>query len=132
MEDEMNRSLLAAGAALAITATFASGAQAGCGGGGYGYSRQYSHQSEWRPARRKIHVAQPREPIHVAKADDKPAVAPVKSVAQTENSSIAMVAVKVSENQTTGTLKTVDANPAKVGCAKYFPSVGISLTVSCE
>jgi hypothetical protein len=125
----MDKSLLAAGAALAITTLFVSGAQAGCGGGGYGYG--YSYQSEWHPTRHQVRVAH-REPIHVAKADEKPANTPVKAV--TENSSIATVA----QNKATQTVKTaaaepaIDANTSKVGCMKYFPSVGMTLTVPCE
>jgi hypothetical protein len=136
MEDVMNKSLLAASAALAITTLFVSGAQAGCGGGGYDYG--YSYQSEWHPTRHHVRVAR-REPVQVAKADDKPANAPVNAV--TENSSIATVTAKASESKPTEIVKTaavnaakpaVDASTAKVGCMKYFPSVGMTLTVPCE
>ena len=126
----MDKSLLAAGAAFAITTILASGAQAGCGGGGYGYYREYSYQSEWHPTRHQVRVAH-RQPIQAAKADEKPANTPVKAV--TENSSIATVV----QNKTTQTVKTaaanvVDASTTKVGCMKYFPSVGMTLTVPCE
>ena len=83
------------------------------------------------PTRHPVRVAH-RQPIQVAKADEKRANTPVKAV--TENSSIATVA----ENKATQTVKTaaaeptIDASTAKVGCMKYFPSVGMTRTVPCE
>jgi hypothetical protein len=152
----VNKMLIAFAAAfLAVTALFGSGAQAGfnvrlgvpsgfsnvhtagCGGGGYFRSyRKRSYSTARRSVKRNVEVA--RKPaadtVSVAKVEEK--VEATSKVAETENSSISAANGKVAE------LKVdlpKSSEPEKkvavakdVGCKKFFPSVGMTLTVPCE
>ena len=180
----MNKSLIAlATAAAAIVATV-SQAQAGHGfhiGFGFGAPPIFNSYGNGGYAPRcnrhvyRVERVQERTPVHaarkaqptadVAKTEDKPA----ETVAQNENSSIAVAAANVAsvENSTitvastdeakkvepvkiTETKKTAEAAKAiepvttaetkksapavaqKLDCKKFFPSVGLTLTVPCE
>jgi hypothetical protein len=150
---DMNKFLTAA--TLALVALSASGAEAGfsvrlsapagfsaiekagCGGGHYGrsYSRRV-YRSASRPVKRKLDVASKPAPAAttVVKAEPETKAAPESvsssNVAETENSSIAAkgdVAATASKSDQTKVLATKD-----VGCKKFFPAVGLTLSVSCE
>jgi len=177
----MNKSLIAlATAAAAIVATV-SQAQAGhgfhigfgfggppifnsYGNGGYApHCNRHVYRVERVQERTPVHAARKAQPTaDVAKTEDKPA----ETVAQNENSSIAVAAANVAsvENSTitvastdeakrvepvkiTETKKTAEAAKAiepaetkkstpavaqKLDCKKFFPSVGLTLTVPCE
>jgi hypothetical protein len=150
--------LIAAAAALfAVTALFGSGAEAGfnmrlkapagfstlekagCGGGGYRRIYRKRHQSARRSVKRKVQVA--RTPaassVSVAKAEIKPetTVEATDQVVQSENSSISTANGKVAEVEPVEAAKPVEKKVAaakEVGCKQFFPSVGMTLSVSCE
>ena len=154
----MNKQLLTIATALiAATTLFASNADAGFGirlgfggplpafvahGNGYGGgSSDYSYR------RREYHAARHQEkaPVRVtkkavetptiAKADDKPIVAPELSKTESENSSISLasadVVAKTTEPNTVATASE-DTSSKSSDCKKFFPSVGMTLTVPCE
>jgi hypothetical protein len=171
MEEDMNKSLIALlTAAVAIAATV-SHAEAGfhfrIGFGPIGYGA-FNHGSDYGSyhAPRRIYRAErapvrahKAQPTSVAKEEDKKAE---KSVAQNENSSIAVAApavasvenssitiasepVKITETKKTAeaakaiepvktaeTKKSAPAVAQKLDCKKFFPSVGLTLTVPCE
>ncbi len=140
----MNKSALAiATIVLALTAMLASGAHAHgfgmhhCGGFGVpifnsyssdsgSYSHRtynYSHEAR-RPVRETVHVAKKSSETTVAKADDR---------VESENSSIAVSSNNVAEAKTTAApIKTATVEPANLGCKEFFPSVGMTLSVSCS
>jgi hypothetical protein len=137
---------------LALTALLGSGAEAafnlrikspestvtkaGCGGGG-GYARAYRPRyAQSRRAKRSVDVAERKEskPQSVAKAEPVAQPEVAEEAAQSENSSIA--------ESTSPVQKVSEAKPAKPeqkiaavkepGCKKFFPSVGMTLSVPCE
>ena len=143
---------------FALTALFGSGAEAafnlrvktpesnvikaGCGGGG-GYTRAYRPRySMSRRAKRKVDVAARKEtkPVAVAKAEPVAQPEVADQTTQAENSSITSDA-KVAEADAPEQ-KVDKAKPAKpeqkvaavkeLGCKKFFPSVGMTLSVPCE
>jgi hypothetical protein len=129
----MNKMLIALIAAfLAVTSFYGSDARAGCGGGGY-FRPHHRHvyQSVQRHVRRKVEVAkaQPAEPVTVAKVEDTPETTSDDAV--TENSSIATTADKVAEVNAPAPEKKVVASK-NLGCKQFFPSVGMTLSVSCN
>ena len=173
MEEDMNKTLIAvATATLAIAATVSqaeAGFRIGIGFGALGVLSALSHHSDSYAPRYNHRVyraerVEERAPVRARK------VQPVEtSVAQNENSSIAVVAPKVasvekssitvaSTDETTKvepvkiteTKKTAEAAKAiepvktteieksesavaqKIDCKKFFPSVGLTLTVPCE
>ncbi len=152
----MNKSLLAIAAALvAATTMFATAAEAGfrvrLGFGGplpaftaYGNSGSYEHKSchkrAYRAARR-----QEKEPVRVSKkASSTASVASLETtaeptpskVAETENSTISVTGAKVAEAQIDATKTDEPTQKVAVakdpGCKKFFPSVGMTLSVPCE
>ncbi len=154
----MNKSLIALATALiAATTMFASAAQAGFGirlgfGGplpsfvahgndyGGGSSTSKYRKREYRAARRQekapVRVTKKAaETTTIAKADDKPAVAPALSKAESENSSISLasadVVAKTTEPKTVASVSE-DTSSKSLDCKKFFPSVGMTLSVPCE
>jgi len=151
----VNKMLIAAAAFFAFAAAFGSGAQAGfnvrlaapagfstlekagCGGGGYFRSfRRRSYSSAHRSVRRKVQVAHKpaASSVAVAKAEPEKKVEAVAQV-ESENSSISTANGKVAEAQPVADVKPVEKKVAaakEVGCKQFFPSAGITLTVSCE
>ena len=165
----MNKTLIAlATATLAIAATV-SQAEAGFGirigfgpigfGHGGGYTPHYSAPRHIYRAARAPARARKVQPTAVAKEEVKVET----SVAQNENSSIAIAApqvasvenssitigtaepVKITETKKTAeaakaiepvkTPETKKSEPAvaqKIDCKKFFPAVGLTLTVPCE
>ena len=147
----MTRTILAiATAFLAVMTVFASAADAGfkvrLGFGGplpaftahgpsksYGQKR-YSKKRSYR-AKRKARTAKKR--IVKRKATVETAkTAPIKTDAENENSTISTASLD--KNETIETIETkviaMDEPKAtrKVGCKKFFPTVGMTLTVPCE
>lgn len=140
--------IAAAAAFFALTAVFGSGAQAGfnvrltapagfstlekagCHGGGYSRSfRKRSYRSARRSVRRKVQIARKpvKETVDVAKAEV------VAKVVESENSSISTASGKVAEAKPAAKPVEQKIAAAKdVGCKKFFPSVGMTLSVSCE
>jgi hypothetical protein len=177
MEDDLNKTLIAlATATLAIAAPVSQaeaghGFHIGFGFGGPAIFNSYGNGGGYAPHcnRHVYHVerVQERTPVHAARkvqpTADVAKVEDNKTVAQNENSSIAVAAAKVAsvENSSitvastepvkiTETKKTAEAAKAiepvktpetkksepavaqKIDCKKFFPSVGLTLTVPCE
>ena len=154
----MNKQLLAIATALiAATTLFASNADAGFGirigfGGplpsfiahgndfGRGSSGSSYRKREYRAARHQekppVRVTKKvAETTSIAKADDKPAVAPELSNAQSENSSISVASAEVVAKTTepkTVAIASEDTSSKSLDCKKFFPSVGMTLSVPCE
>jgi len=139
----MNKQLIALAATLlAIPTLFGSAAEAG---GGHGFHRAFhtflalqalhsSHQ-EYREAhhakrrvKRRVHVAKKpvSKPVSVAKVEPE---AP-SQVTEMENSSISTADGAVAEVKTDKTETVAEARD--VGCKKFFPSAGMTLSVPCE
>jgi hypothetical protein len=154
----MNKQLLTIATALiAATTMFASNADAGFGirlgfGGplpsfvahgndyGHGSSDYSSRKRTYRAARHQekapVHVTKKAvETTSIAKVDDKPTVAPELSQAESENSSISLasadVVAKSTEPKTVANVSE-DTSSKSSDCKKFFPSVGMTLTVPCE
>lgn len=157
----MTKMLTAAAAAfIAITALIGSGAEAGfnvrlaapagfstlekagCHGGGYRRIYRKRHQSARRRVKRKVQVASKpvAEEVAVAKAETETKVETKQIVS--ENSSISTASGKVAEAKPVD--KVAEAEPVEtpkpkkiaaareLGCKQFFPSVGMTLSVSCE
>jgi hypothetical protein len=144
----MTRTILAiATAFLAVMTVFASAADAGfkvrLGFGGplpaftahgpsksYGQKR-YSKKRSYR-AKRKARTAKKR--IAKRKATAKTAkTAPIKTDAENENSTISTASLDKNETIETEVIaKDEPKATRKVGCKKFFPTVGMTLTVPCE
>lgn len=150
----MTRSILAIVSALfAATAFFASAAQAciSCSyvppvvntpvyshGGGYHHSKTRTYRAakahRARKAKRHIVESAPKaKKVQAAKiaSDTKPAT----TTAVKENSSISIAKTDVAPSDTDApeTTGSTDADTeAKVSCKKFFPSVGMTLTVPCD
>ncbi len=153
----MNKMLIAAAAAFfAVAALFGSGAEAagfnvrlaapagfstlekaGCGGGYFRYFRRRHYSSVHRSVRRKVHVA--HKPAassqSVAKVEEKTETPTQTQTVVSENSSISTANGKVAEAKPVAAaepeMKKVAA-AKDVGCKQFFPSVGMTLTVSCD
>jgi len=145
-----------AAAFFAVTALFGSGAEAGfnvrlkapagfstlekagCGGGGYRRSyRKRSYSTARRRVKRKVQVASKpvAEKVAVAKVEPETEVEATDQVVQSENSSISTANGKVAEAKPVEAAKPEEKKVAaakEVGCKKFFPSVGMTLSVSCE
>jgi hypothetical protein len=144
----MTRTILAiATAFLAVMTVFASAADAGfkvrLGFGGplpaftahgpsksYGQKR-YSKKRSYR-AKRKARAAKKR--IAKRKATAKTVkTAPIKTDAENENSTISTASLDKNETIETEVIaKDEPKATRKVGCKKFFPTVGMTLTVPCE
>jgi hypothetical protein len=97
-------------------------------------AKKRAYRAAHRRQRARVRAAQKAKAKSVAKAETKVEKAPAK-VAETENSSIS-----VAKNSKT----TTDAKPVKtaaipsepearsIDCKKFFPAVGMTLTVPCE
>jgi hypothetical protein len=111
----------------------------GCGGGSYGRiyrSRPRSYSSVSRRAKAKSHVASKpaAKPVTVAKEQSEPKID--ETAAKAENSSIStgegdVAEVKVPAVKAPASDKKV-ATTEDPGCKKFFPSVGMTLSVPCE
>ncbi len=151
----MTKSLVAIAAAiLAATTMLASTAQAGMrvrlGFGGLppyltDYNKEAAYETRRRAQKRAYRAARRHKqaPVRtakkapaesVAKAEPKLEKAPAK-VAETENSSISVASV----SETNAEAKPVEtaAIPSEpearsIDCKKFFPAVGMTLTVPCE
>lgn len=76
---------------------------------------------------------------HKGAPDDKPSEtkAPATKAAETENSSIAVLSTRTDTAEVAVTSKTeakpkVEATDTPVNCKKYFPAVGLTLSVPCD
>ena len=140
----MNKSLLAIAATIfALGTMFASAAEAGklrlgLGFGGpvpfHGHYSNNHRRNEYRkPVRRKVQ----RRAVRKHYAAKKKAPAPVETASyEMENSSIATAKTNVAKADEVETVETVETaaidRSDKLGCKKFFPSVGMTLTVPCE
>jgi len=155
----MNKSLFAiATAVLAVTTLFASAAEAGfkvrLGFGGplpaftaYGNSGHHGRKACNERARQVVRREE-RAPAHVAKksagstsvakVEEKAETTDQTAAAEQENSSISVAAAEVTQSKGAEPIKTAAAATSEpvaaveVGCKKFFPSVGMTLSVSCE
>jgi hypothetical protein len=119
---------------LAAPAGFSTLEKAGCGGGGYRRVYRKRYQSARRSVKRRVQVARKpvAEKVVVAKVEPEAKIETAKPVIA-ENSSISTASGKVAEAKPVETAKPEKVAAIKeVGCKKFFPSVGMTLTVSCE
>jgi hypothetical protein len=145
VEPDMNKLLIAVAATLlAIPTLFGSPAEAG---GKHGFHRAFHHflavqalhsrdreyrsEKSYRAKRhvkRKVHVAKKAEPkpVSVAKVESET----VSKVSEMENSSISTVDGAVAAVETDELEKVAEVRD--VGCKKFFPSAGMTLSVPCE
>ena len=146
----MTRTILAiATAFLAVMTVFASAADAGfkvrLGFGGplpaftahgpsksYGKKR-YSKKRSYRAAKKrkartaKKRIVKRKTTVETAKT------APIKTDAENENSTISTASLDKNETiETEVTAKDEPKVSSNVGCKKFFPTVGMTLTVPCE
>ena len=147
----MTRTILAiATAFLAVMTVFASAADAGfkvrLGFGGplpafpapgpsksYGQKR-YSKKRSYR-AKRKARAAKKRiaKRKATAKTVKTAKTAPIKTDAENENSTISTASLNKNETIETEVIAKEEPKATrKVGCKKFFPTVGMTLTVPCE
>ena len=145
-------------ALLAAVTMFASGAEAGFkirlgfggplpaftayGNSGGSYDRHYAPKRRYQAARHDekapVRVTKKAKIAKAVEAEDEPEAKVVAKAAETENSSIAAAETQVSEVTTPAPVETAaatveNAEPgAKIDCKKFFPSVGMTLTVPCE
>jgi hypothetical protein len=155
-EPPMTRSIIAIAAALfAAIATFGTAAQAciSCeytppvvntpvySHGAYHHRKKRAHRAaKIRRARKaKRHIVKTRRaPVKLEAAEAKPETKPAKAakaaVSQNSSISIAKTDVVPADNapETTGSTDTRTASESKVDCKKFFPSVGMTLTVPCN
>ncbi len=149
----MTRTILAiATAFLAVMTVFASAADAGfkvrLGFGGplpaftahgpsksYGQKR-YTKKRSYRAAKkRKARTAKKRivKRKTTAKTVETAKTAPIKTDAENENSTISTASLDKNETIETEVIaKDEPKATRKVGCKKFFPTVGMTLTVPCE
>jgi hypothetical protein len=156
MEDAMNKLFALTTALIAAVTMFASGAEAGFkirlgfggplpaftayGNSGGSYERNYAPKRRYQAARHHEKApARVSKKAKIAKAvEAEPQAKVVAKAAETENSSIAGAETQVSEVTTPAPVETAratvnEAEPsAKLDCKKFFPSVGMTLTVPCE
>jgi hypothetical protein len=152
----MTRSIIAIASALfAAIAMFGSAAQAciSCeytppvvntpvySHGAYHHGKKRAHRAaKIRRARKaKKHIVKTRRaPAKVEAAEVAPETKPAKAAkaAVNQNSSISIAKTDVAPAddapETTGSTDTETASEAKVDCKKFFPSVGMTLTVPCN
>ena len=147
----MTRTILAiATAFLAVMTVFASAADAGfkvrLGFGGplpaftahgpsksYGQKR-YTKKRSYR-AKRKARTATKRiaKRKTTAKTVETAKTAPIKTDAENENSTISTASLDKNETiETDVTAKDQPKASRNVGCKKFFPTIGMTLTVPCE
>jgi hypothetical protein len=123
-------------------------------GGGYAHRHHRRHRYVVRRAKKKVHVAKaktyvPKKVTKVAKVEPAVVATPEPVIkAETENSSITPVEATEPVAETSSTEKTAEttanvaADPVpvadepttanKLDCKKFFPSVGMTLSVPCE
>jgi hypothetical protein len=114
--------------------------------GGYHKPRRKRSHIVRRKAKSKVHVTKKTstsKSSDVAKVEDKPEEKPAQKAAVNENSSISTAALPKAEETidetakaTTETTETATAAAPdatkKLDCKKFFPSVGMTLTVPCQ
>jgi len=148
----MTRTILASAAALLAAATlFASAAQA-CISCSYVppvvhtpvYGAKHCAKPRVRAAVRSHRAAKRRVVESVSKAktvrsakiaEPAPETTPASTAAVNENSSIAVANTEAAQIETAKPAKSEPAKreaKAKTDCKKFFPSVGMTLTVPCE
>jgi len=142
----MNKQLIALAATLlAIPTLFGSAAEAG---GGHGFHRAFHtflalqalhSRHEYRETyhakrrvKRTVHVAKKpvSKPVSVAKVEPETTTEAPSQVSEMENSSISTVDGAVAAVETDKTDKVAEVRD--VGCKKFFPSAGMTLSVPCE
>jgi len=148
----MTRTILASAAALVAAATlFASAAQAciSCsyvppvvhtpvyGAKHCAKPRVHAAVRSHRAAKRRVVESEPKvKRVNTAKIDEPaPETAPASTAAVNENSSIAVANTEAAQIETANSVKSEPVKreaKAKVDCKKFFPSVGMTLTVPCE
>jgi hypothetical protein len=148
----MTRTILAiATAFLAVTTVFASAAEAGfnvrLGFGGplpaftaHGPSKSYSakrHKKRMYKAAKKRKARTAKKRIAKKKTTAKKVAtvksAPIKTDAENENSTISTASLDKEEAiETEAISKDEPETNRNVGCKKFFPAVGMTLTVPCE
>jgi len=126
--------------------------------GALGVMAHQHHRQEQRRRWKKRHVVRRSPKVHhtekksaVAKVEEAPEAAPAKDViAETENSSLTTAALPQTEEKASepkaAVAKTAEATvepaaattadapktPQNLDCKKFFPAVGLTLSVPCE
>ncbi len=120
---------------LAAPAGFSTLEKAGCHGGGYcRILPQAPTSPRAASVKRKVQVARKpvEEKVTVAKAEPETKIETASPVVS-ENSSISTANGKVAEAKPVETAKPEKVAAVKeVGCKQFFPSVGMTLSVSCQ
>ena len=100
------------------------------GGSHYRVKRVYVRAIERSAGSAKKRIVK-SEPV--AKKVETAKVAPSETQAETENSTISTATLELSENVDAGKAPVEETKVSKnVGCKKFFPTVGMTLTVPCE
>ncbi len=115
----------------------------GNSGGSYHKPRRAKHHYVRRKAKDDVEVSKRAAATKsVAKAEPEAEVETIKDTAMSENSSISTAAIEpvaetAADDNVEATLEPVSPDSetksaTKLGCKKFFPSVGMTLTVPCE
>ena len=110
------------------------------------YKKRKYQAAKRRRAKRKTYAKKrSRKPATIAKVKTTPKAAPVAKTFENQNSTISTAMVETTENTTETTpeeVETVAENSGEVtsiadtgnqlGCKKFFPAVGMTLSVPCE
>ena len=152
----MTRTVLAIATALVVAVTLSTSAANACISceyvpevvrssstlphtGHYYSAKPYASNKEHAaPAKRRVVKSEPVAKKRILKSEpaakmvETAATTPVKAESENENSTISTAAVDLSENTGANEAPIEAASDRNVGCKKYFPTVGMTLTVPCE
>ena len=127
---------------LAVMTVFVSAAEADpWGGRGYGgpigvgpdFGSSSKSYSPKRSRKERVYRRTKKRKARPAKKVDTAKTAPIETEAENENSAISATSLETNKTVDTETkAKDEPATTKNVGCKKYFPSVGQTLTVACE
>jgi len=144
----MAKTLLALAAALLTAMTvLASAAEAGSSKGrGYGgplgvgpdFGASSKSYSPKRSTKKRTYTRTKKRKARPAKKVDTAKTTPIDVETEDENSAISAASVETNESVVENAVET-ETKPKdkprttkKVGCKKFFPSAGMTLTVTCE
>ena len=140
----MAKTILALAAALfAAMTVLASAAEAGSSKGrGYGgplgvgpnFGAPSKSYSPKRSTKKRTYTRTKKRKARPAKKVDTAETTPIDVETEDENSAISAASVETNETAVKTETKPKDKprTTKKVGCKKFFPSVGMTLTVTCE
>ena len=87
-----------------------------------------------RPTKKRTYTRTKKRKARPAKKVDTAKTTPIDVETEDENSAISAASVETNETAVKTETKPKDKprTTKKVGCKKFFPSVGMTLTVTCE